>query len=92
MMFVVTIYDVSDDKRRRWLHKKLKNFAEPVQYSAFEANLKSKQIERMEETIRHIIKKSEDCVRIYFLCESCRKRTRLFGEGRLTEDRDAHFV
>jgi CRISPR-associated protein Cas2 len=68
-MFVVTIYDVTDDKRRNLLHKKLKNFAEPVQYSAFEAYMRQREVELMKKVIQDIIKKSEDSVRIYFLCE-----------------------
>lgn len=87
-MFVVAIYDISDDKRRNQLHKKLKNFAEPVQYSAFESHLKPKQLERMKSAILNVIKTSEDRVRIYFLCDDCRKRTEIFGEGKLTEDMD----
>lgn len=85
-MFVVTIYDVSDDKRRSHLHKKLKNYTEPVQFSAFEGHLRPKQLEQMKTTILRIIKKSEDRVRIYFLCDDCKKRTEIFGEGRITDD------
>ena len=91
-MFVVTIYDVTDDKRRNRLHKKLKNYAEPVQYSAFEACLKPKQFESMRKMIQKTIKDSEDRVRIYFLCDGCKQRTKILGEGQLTEDPDTLFV
>lgn len=91
-MFVVAIYDVSDNKRRIRLHRKLKNFAEPVQYSAFEAHLSAEQLERMKTTIAGIVRKSEDRVRIYSLCEHCRKRTQLYGKGLLTEARETIFI
>jgi CRISPR-associated protein Cas2 len=85
-MFNVVIYDVKDDKRRNHLHRKLKNFGEPVQYSAFEANLRPKQIERMRKVVQGIIEDSDDRVRIYFLCEACKQRTEILGEGVLTGD------
>lgn len=91
-MFVAVIYDVTNDKRRSHLHKKLKNFAEHVQYSAFEAHLKPKELDQMRKTILDIIKKSEDRVRIYFLCDDCRKRTEIFGEGQITENLDNVFI
>lgn len=56
-MFTVTIYDVTDTKRRNTLRKKLKNFGEPVQFSGFEAILRPKQLEKMKEAIRGTIER-----------------------------------
>lgn len=41
MGFMVVAYDVPSDKRRTRLHKQLKNYGDPVQYSVFECNLRA---------------------------------------------------
>jgi len=70
--FVVVAYDISDDKRRALLHRKLKRFGLGVQYSVFECLLKPNQIKHMKEMVKSIIKKKKgDRVRYYYLCESC---------------------
>ena len=38
-MFIVVAYDICDDRRRLCVHKALKNFGHPVQYSTFECLL-----------------------------------------------------
>lgn len=71
--FVVIAYDISDDRRRTRLHKKLKSFGTAVQYSVFEAILDRADLVQMEKMIRAEIK-GEDLVRLYFLCGSCQRR------------------
>jgi CRISPR-associated protein Cas2 len=74
-IFTVVAYDVSDDKRRARLHKKLKAFGLAVQYSVFECLLNRGQIKAMKKMIHANIKTKEgDRVRYYYLCESCRRR------------------
>ncbi|MCI0694030.1 CRISPR-associated endonuclease Cas2 [candidate division KSB1 bacterium] len=74
-IFVVVAYDISDDKRRTLLHKKLKAFGLAVQYSVFECLLNRDQIKVMKKMISATIKtKAGDRVRYYYLCESCRRR------------------
>lgn len=70
-MFVITVYDISDNKRRNRMHKTLKSFGDPVQESVFEAILDSTRFKRMHQRVEKIITE-EDQVRYYFLCESCR--------------------
>ena len=72
-MFVVVTYDIPDNRRRARLHKKLKSFGRPVQYSVFEAILNRADLARMEKTVRAEIK-DEDSVRFYFLCKQCQRR------------------
>lgn len=72
-MFVVVTYDIPDDRRRTRLHKKLKSFGEPVQYSVFEAILNHADLARMEKMVKAEIK-DEDSVRFYFLCKQCQRR------------------
>lgn len=91
-MFIVVTYDIPLDRRRTKLHKQLKNFGEPVQFSVFECNLTPKQKQSLRMTIEKNIKKGEDRVRIYELCSECKGKTAILGEGRLTEDSDILFV
>jgi CRISPR-associated protein Cas2 len=70
-MFVVVAYDISDDRRRTRLHKHLKSFGTPVQYSVFECVLTEQELQRLKQTVRQTIKGDEDLVRYYWLCEGC---------------------
>jgi len=78
-MFIVVSYDISDDRRRAKLCRKLKSFGTWVQYSVFECLLDTKGFERMKEAVKGIIKKGEDHVRYYPLCETCEKRIQAIG-------------
>ena len=42
-MFIVVAYDIEDDKQRTRLHKTLRRFGEPVQFSVFECILTNDQ-------------------------------------------------
>ena len=85
MGFMVVAYDVPSDKRRTRLHKELKNYGDPVQYSVFEFDLKPKQRQSMIKVIKSHIKQKEDRVRVYDFCGGCRAKTLIFGEDKQTE-------
>ncbi len=73
--FVIVAYDISDDKRRTKLHRRLKRFGLGVQYSVFECLLSPTQLAAMKKTIKQSINTQKgDRVRYFFLCEACRKR------------------
>ena len=79
--FYVVVYDISDDRRRTRLHNRLLRYGSPVQYSVFECLLSDKELHRMLRMIERTIRKREDHVRVYSLCEACLKKTRVYGEG-----------
>lgn len=72
-LFIVVAYDISDDRRRARLHKKLKGFGTAVQYSVFEAILDSANLAKMKKMIMAEVK-DEDQVRLYSLCRQCQRR------------------
>ena len=74
MGFMVVAYDVPSDKRRTKLHKQLKNYGDPVQYSVFEFDLKPEQRKSMIKVIKSNIKQKEDAVRIYDFCGGCKAK------------------
>lgn len=84
-MFIVVAYDISDDRRRTRLHKKLKSFGTPVQYSVFECALDARGLERMRRAIRRLIDEGQDLVRYYFLCEACLRRIEVIN-GDITQE------
>ena len=91
MLYLVT-YDIPDDNRRLRLAKALKDFGERVQYSVFECLLDEKLAGAMLERVKKEIHEDEDRVRVYQLCEGCKKTVKIFGEGMLTEDQDVYIV
>lgn len=64
---VLVIYDVTDDKRRRRLHKFLSSYLIPVQRSCFETYLTQSELNEIRLKLTHYIDKYEDNVRIYEL-------------------------
>lgn len=73
--FIVAAYDISDDRRRARLHKRLKKFGLAVQYSVFECLLTTEQFKEMQKAVQPYIKpKQGDRIRYYQLCDSCRQR------------------
>ena len=86
--FLLVVYDITNDRRRTKLHDKLADFGTPVQYSVFELELTNKQCTQMKNMIKRIIRPRQDRVRIYYLCEDCRKKTEIFGR----KDKDTGMV
>ncbi len=83
-MFVAIAYDISDDHRRNRLCKTLKDFGTHVQYSVFEAMLDAKQLAKMKEAVKRVIKPEEDLVRYYHLCDACKRRIELTQKSIVT--------
>lgn len=91
-MFIIVSYDVSDDKRRTKIHKLLKSFGQPVQYSVFECDLQKKDYLRLRDRLDHLIdKEAGDNVRFYFLCQGCIGQVERIG-GPRPLDEAAIFV
>ncbi|MBN1138091.1 MAG: CRISPR-associated endonuclease Cas2 [Anaerolineae bacterium] len=74
-MFVLVVYDISNDRRRTKLHDALLGFGSPVQYSVFECILDAKRLAQMKKAVRKVIKPKLDQVRFYYLCQACLART-----------------
>ena len=65
--FVLVIYDIIDNKRRRYLVKVLEAFGIRVQKSAFECVLDRKRYDRLLKKAPRCIDVAEDSLRIYLL-------------------------
>lgn len=53
-------YDIRDDKRLRRIHKLLKAYGEPWQYSVFYCTLKAIDRVRLENSAREVLNLNED--------------------------------
>ena len=91
-MFVVVVYDISDDRRRTKLHNTLLNYGSPVQYSVFECILEGKRLAEMKEAVGRVIKPRRDRVRFYYLCESCLARTEVTSGPEVLHETDVIVV
>lgn len=85
-MLITVSYDIVDDKQRTRLAKKLLNFGQRVQYSVFECNLTKKQIAEMKKQLLPLLDKEQDSLRIYRLCDTCRKQIESFGVKKSWDD------
>ncbi len=83
-VFYLLAYDIADPKRLSKVAKAMQAMGERVQDSVFEAYLNDAELEKLLKKTQSLIKESEDSLRIYTLCQSCRGKARCVGQGRLT--------
>lgn len=55
-------YDIRDSKRLRGVHKTMKDFGWPMQYSVFICDLDSVELIRLKEQLGQIINHGEDAI------------------------------
>jgi CRISPR-associated protein Cas2 len=71
LQFVLIVYDISNDRRRTKLHTLLLDYGTPVQYSAFECRLDNKELSKLKNAIKRIVRPRKDNLRYYYLCSAC---------------------
>lgn len=91
-MFILISYDISDDKKRTRLAKRLKDFGPRVQKSVFEADVKTKELKELKKVLAKVELDKEDSIRLYKLCRECKKNIRIWGSGDVTEDKEYYIV
>lgn len=84
--FLLISYDISDDKRRLKVMKALQDHGKRVQYSVFECRLRDKQLARLKERLKPLVKEPQDSVRIYYICADDVVRLEVIGKGSVTKD------
>lgn len=82
--FYLLAYDIADDRRRAKIAKIMESMGARVQGSVFEAYLTPANLDSLLKRVQKVLKKEEDSLRIYLLCENCREKTRTVGQGRVT--------
>lgn len=90
--FFLLTYDIADPKRLAKVAKAMEAVGERVQDSVFEAYLNEAELEKLLQKIKKVINETEDSLRIYSLCVTCRGKVRCEGQGRVTPPPSAMFV
>lgn len=80
-MHVVIAYDVAQDRRRQAVVRALEDVGDRVQFSVFEAVLDAGLLESTLRRLAALIEPNEDSVRVYPLCEACRRRMKTLGRN-----------
>ena len=78
--YLVT-YDIPDDRRRTKVANLLQDYGQRVQFSVFEVWLDDQAHARLDRQLTQVIDEEEDSVRLYRLCEACRKQVEPRGQG-----------
>lgn len=91
-MRYVIAYDISDDRRRARVAKRLESLAERVQGSVFEADLNDKALTRLLEQLVKLIDAEADGVRVYRLCSDCASVVKIVGQSKVVKPPDLVIV
>lgn len=79
--FYILAYDITDNRRRAKIAKIIESAGKRVQGSVFEVYLTPANLDALLQRVGKVIKKDQDSLRGYFMCESCREKIRTIGTG-----------
>ena len=91
-MFLLVVYDISNDRRRTRLHDTLLDYGTPVQYSVFECIVDGERLARLKKAVGGVIKPQRDRVRFYTLCQACVARTEVTSGPEVLHETEAIVV
>jgi len=84
--WLVISYDSPNDKRRTKMLKALAGFGQRVQYSVFECEVRPNEVDQLHERLEKLLQADEDDVRVYPLCENCRRKVLMLGKAKAHEN------
>ena len=90
-MYILISYDITKDKTRTKLAKKLLDFGPRIQKSVFEADINEKEMKEILALLKKTNIKKGDSIRLYKICESCKKNVQIWGSGEVTEDKEFYI-
>jgi len=90
--FWIISYDVRDNKRRNKVAAELKNHGVRVQFSVFECIMPDGKAENLIQRLADVIHPKEDSIRFYKICESCKNRIFIQGQGKISRDEDVYII
>jgi CRISPR-associated protein Cas2 len=73
------LYDVTEPKRLRTVHKTLTSWGKPVQYSVFRVRCTRRELERLRFELAQTLT-DEDRLMVARLCDGCASRVTVHGE------------
>ena len=89
-MWMLAVYDIADPRRLIRVAKIMEDYGARVQKSKFEIDPSEKAFRELQERIASVIEPDEDGVKYIPLCDKCRNKTEVIGQGRYV-DPDSEF-
>lgn len=89
-MWMLAVYDIAAPRRLNRVARIMKDYGCRVQKSKFEIDTTEKAFVELRKRIDEVINPEEDGVKYIPLCEKCRNKTEIIGQGRYI-DPDAEF-
>jgi CRISPR-associated protein Cas2 len=90
--FLVVVYDISNDKRRTRVHKILKDYGTPVQYSVFECLIDDANMKKMILRVKKVLRPRLDHLRLYSVCGNCREKIEVIGIHEISQKKISYVV
>lgn len=87
----VISYDISDNKRRRRVARKLEEVMTRVQFSVFEGRLSVRRTERLLEELRSDLAK-DDSLRVYSIGSAGERHCRVLGNSPPIESNSGYWL
>ena len=91
-MLILITYDIQKNRTRTRLAKSLKNFGPRIQKSVFKADVGTDELKRLLSHLSKVNLESGDSIRLYRICEDCKKKVRIWGQGTVTEDQPFYIA
>lgn len=91
-MLHVVCYDISNDRSRDQMSRRLLDFGTRIQESVFECLLDDALYERLIVRLESVPLGEDDRVRIYRICADCVKVVKIYGKGRITVNEHYYVV
>jgi CRISPR-associated protein Cas2 len=80
-MLAVVAYDITSNRRRARLHRRLKEFGLNTQKSVFECEVNRYTLSALAALARELVDEQTDSFRIYRLCARCQRKVAVSGQG-----------
>lgn len=91
-MWYLAIYDIAEPRRLNRVAKILKDYGTRVQKSKFEIEVSDKTFLELCQRIEEKIDPAEDGVKYIPLCQTCRQKTEIIGQGSFIDPEQAFMV
>jgi len=92
MMWVLAIYDIAEPRRLNRVARILKDYGYRVQKSKFEIEVTDSSFAELRTRVSEVIDDAEDGVKYIPLCERCRHKTEIIGQGRFVDPEHEYVI
>lgn len=91
-MWMLAVYDIADHRRLYRVARILKDYGHRVQKSKFEIEVSDRTFAELWARVAEEIVPEEDGVKYIPLCERCRHKTEIIGQGQYVDPENDYMV